>query len=286
VDEGAEIMAYSFSKGVNFVDTAELYETYNYIRAAAKLAGKYPVVATKCYAYDRETARHSIEKARAEMDMDVIDIFMLHEQESRYTLDGHRRALETFLEAKAKGLIKAIGISTHYIEVVKAVSEISWIDVVHPLINMAGMGIQDGGAEEMSAAIRETHSAGKGVYAMKIFGGGNLLNDYAKCLKYVADKPYFDSIAIGMQSKKEIDMNIDALDGNLPDECAISDMIMNKKKLHIDFWCSGCGKCVEKCGQGALKINSDKKKVEASEEKCVLCGYCASVCPEFAIKIM
>jgi len=285
VNKGAEVMAYSFSRGVNFVDTAELYKTYKYIRAAAKLAGKYPVVATKCYAHDRDTALHSIETARSELDLDVIDIFMLHEQESRYTLDGHRRALETFLEAKSKGIIRAVGVSTHYIEVVKVVADIPWIDVIHPLINMTGLGIQDGNADEMSNAIRDAHSAGKGVYAMKIFGGGNLLSKYGKCLEYVVKKSYFDSIAIGMQSNREVDMNIDALlHGKLPGDGAAPGSIMNKKRLHVDYWCSGCGKCVKRCGQGALRINSDKK-AEASHEKCVLCGYCSSVCSEFAIKI-
>jgi len=36
------------------------------------------------------------------MDIDVIDIFMLHEQESRLTLKGHREALEYYISMKKR----------------------------------------------------------------------------------------------------------------------------------------------------------------------------------------
>lgn len=32
IDEGAELIKYAYSKGVNFLDTAEFYDNYEYIR--------------------------------------------------------------------------------------------------------------------------------------------------------------------------------------------------------------------------------------------------------------
>ena len=55
-----------------------------------------------------------------------------------------------------------------------------------------------------------------------------------------------------------------------------------EKAPSIDYQ-EGCGKCLQKCGQDALYIQDNKAKV--IEEKCLLCGYCASACPNFAIKI-
>ncbi len=90
------------------------------IREAIKKSNKDIVIATKSYAYSEESARASVEKARREMDVDVIDIFLLHEQESRLTLKGHREALEYYLSMKEKGIIKAVGVSTHNVEVVES----------------------------------------------------------------------------------------------------------------------------------------------------------------------
>ena len=159
IDRGADVIARGLELGINFIDTAELYGTYPHIQKAIKKSGKKPVVATKCYAYTKEGAAQSLEKARKELDMDVIDIFMLHEQESRLTLRGHRDALDYFYNAKEKGIIKAVGVSTHNIEVVEACSEMPEIDVIHPLMNVTGIGIGDGTIEEMMAAVKKAFNA-------------------------------------------------------------------------------------------------------------------------------
>ena len=45
--------------------------------------------------------------------------------------------------------------------------------------------------------------------------------------------------------------------------------------------CTGCGKCVDVCGFGALKIENEKAIAE--NEKCISCGMCVSHCPVEAI---
>ena len=58
---------------------------------------------------------------------------MLHEQESVYTLRGHKEALEELYRLKSCGIIRAVGISTHYVAAVDAA--VSWgLDVVFPLL--------------------------------------------------------------------------------------------------------------------------------------------------------
>ena len=284
VEAGAQILAYALSRGINFVDTAELYETYPYIRRAAEIFGKYPIISTKSYAWDEKTAQESLDKARRDLNIDVIDIFMLHEQESEWTLKGHQQAMEYFLQAKQRGIIRAVGVSTHYIEVVKIAGNMSEIDVIHPLINKEGLGIQDGSAEQMLDAIHAAHTAGKGIYSMKALGGGNLIHRYSSCMEYVLRQPFIDAIAIGMQSVEEVDVNIDILEGREPKRETVEKLTTRNRKIHIDFWCKGCGKCVKRCSQQAIRIN-EKKQAAVDQNKCLCCGYCSSVCPEFAIKI-
>lgn len=283
VEEGARVIAGAFELGINFIDTAELYGTYPHIREAIRISKFKPVVASKSYAYSKESARDSVEKARREMDIDVLDIFLLHEQESRLTLRGHREALDYYLEQKEKGIIKAVGVSTHNIEVVDAAADMLEIDVIHPLVNKAGLGIGDGTIDQMLAAVKKAFEAGKGIYSMKPLGGGNLLRSFDECLEFVLKQPFIHSIALGMQSTEEVRMNVSIFNNQDVSEDIRYALINKKRILHIDYWCNGCGNCVDRCRQKALKIADGKAEVDM--DKCVLCGYCSGVCTMFAIKI-
>jgi len=283
-EEGGNVILKALEMGVNFIDTAELYGTYWHIRnALKKWKGKCPVIASKSYAYTAEGAAKSLEKARKELDCDVIDIFMLHEQESRLTLKGHREALEYYISEKQKGRIRAVGVSTHNIEVVDACADMDGIDVIHPIVNIKGLGIGDGNIHEMLSAIEKAYNNNKGIYSMKPLGGGNLLASYDECMKFVLGIPYIHSIAVGMQSVDEVIANVCYFEGReIPGEIRES-LSRKTRNLHIDYWCEGCGKCAERCSQGALTVKDGKAVV--NKEKCVLCGYCSSACPQFAIKV-
>lgn len=101
-ERAAELILYAAEKGINLFDTAQLYDTYEPLRLALK---KRPdlLISTKSYAWDRQGAEDAFEDARKKLDMDVIPIFLMHEQEDRLTLKGHREAFDFYLEQKAKG---------------------------------------------------------------------------------------------------------------------------------------------------------------------------------------
>ncbi|NMA49701.1 MAG: aldo/keto reductase, partial [Tissierellia bacterium] len=64
IEEGAELIRYAYQKGINFIDTAEIYENYEYIKEALKSIRREDyVIATKTYAYTEELAKISLEKA-------------------------------------------------------------------------------------------------------------------------------------------------------------------------------------------------------------------------------
>lgn len=282
--EGVRVLDAAFDNGVNLIDTAELYNNYMYLKEAIKNRRSKVIVSTKSYAYSKETAEKSLKKALEELDTDYIDIFSLHEQESEHTIRGHYEAIEYFIKAKEKGIIRAIGISTHAVAAVKASLKYPELEVIHPIINMAGLGIIDGSREEMLQAIEAAARAGKGIYSMKALGGGNLIKNAGECFDFVLNNENIHSVAIGMQSTAEVINNIAIFEKReVPVE--IQKQIVNKKRrLLIDFWCIGCGSCSKKCNQNAIEIIDGKAKVNA--EKCVLCGYCGAYCPEFCIKII
>lgn len=285
VEEGARVIAKAVSMGVNFIDTAKFYNMYPYIKRAIEITGRNDlIISSRSYDYTYDGMKESVAEALEGLGTSQIGIFGLHEQESELTLKGHGDAIEYLIEAKKKGIIKAIGVSTHNVCVVEAVCKMPEIDVVFPILNYKGIGIGDGSVDDMLAAIKKAKKCGKGIYIMKPIGGGNLIGDVEKCLNFVLCNEDIDSIAVGMQSESEIVANICIFEGReIPD--SVRQKLRNtKRRLLIDTWCQGCGRCVERCGSKALKLVDGKSTVD--QDKCKLCGYCAGVCPEFCIKII
>jgi len=288
LETGADVIAHALEKGVNFIDTAQYYENYDYIRLAMKKTGLYDtVISSKTYAYDRDGALKAVDEARNALDRDYIDIFMLHEQESYDTLRGHIEALETLFELREKGIIRAVGVSMHHIAAVDGVCRMAQlypIDIVHPIFNKSGVGIADGSVEQMAAALKKAREMNLGIFAMKPLGGGHLIKNAEEALSFVLQSGLPHAVALGMQSVDEVDANIAFFEtGRFPD-FARQRLAQKHRRLHIEDYCEGCGNCVERCTQSALRIEDGHAVVDS--ERCVLCGYCAKVCPLFALKVL
>lgn len=282
-EAGAKLLIHAYEGGVRFLDTADLYGTYPHIKLALKEAPDY-VVSTKAYCYDRQTAQEALERAFRGLGRDYVDIFMLHEQESLYTLRGHEEALVFLDEQKRLGHIGAVGVSTHFAGCVAAAPRFPMIDIIHPLINIGGIGIQDGTREDMEKAIIAAHDRNIGIFAMKPLGGGHLIYSNREAFEYALNAPWMDAIAVGMQSIEEIDCNLAVFNGN-PEAYEMLDRLHNRKRqIMVHDWCEGCGQCAVRCRQSAITIVDGRAQVDS--EKCVFCGYCGKVCPQFCIKVI
>ncbi len=285
IEEGARIIAYAFDRGINFIDTAQYYQNYEYIGRALELAkNKDIVLSTKSYAFERKQAEDAVEEARQGTGKDVIDVFMLHETENELTIRGHMEAVEYYAELRAKGIIKSLGVSTHHVAGVLGAVKAGIFDVIHPIFNVKGLGIADGTRDDMEEAIKKAADSDIGIFTMKSLGGGNLHTDAQSAFDFVLSKDYIHSVAVGMQSIEEVDANIAYFEGGGFSESEKKRLLEKKRSLHIEPWCEGCGRCISRCHQGALKTGADGR-AEADANKCVLCGYCAPVCPVFAIKV-
>lgn len=287
LEKGADLLKEAYDLGINFWDTAESYYNYQYIKLALKKIKEPVVWATKTYAYTKEGARKALENARSSVDTDVVPIFMLHEQESRLTLEGHKPALDFLLEAKIKGQVNAVGISTHCVAAVKAILEFKELDVIHPIINYRGIGIKDGTLKEMLKAVKDAYDHGFGVYAMKVLGGGHLIPEARRAVNFAKALPYLHSFALGISNREELQASLCYVnDLELPKD--VNNTLTGKKRvLKIEDWCVGCGRCVENCPQGALflETNGQEKYARVDTSTCIFCGYCGVYCEEFCIKI-
>lgn len=284
VEEGAEIIRYALKNGIHFLDTAQYYRTYPYIRKALEI-GEFNdvIICSKSLCRDYEGMMEAILEAREALDRDFIDIFLMHEVRSGQ-LEERSGAWSALKDAKEKGLVRAIGLSTHHIDITKAAASMADLDVVFPLINYAGLGIRKGEdfgtKEEMLEAITECHKAGKGVFSMKAFGGGSLTGHYQEALDYVFSKDVIDSVMIGFGKTSEVDDLLSYLNGSM-DKAYNPDI--SKKKVYINQEdCEGCGACKAACPAGAIFYN-ENGLAEVDHEKCLTCGYCSPVCPVRAV---
>ncbi|MDR3592982.1 MAG: aldo/keto reductase [Negativicutes bacterium] len=280
---GSAIIRAALAAGVNFIDTAELYGSYPYIREAIK-GYDGVVIASKSYAYTYEDMRRSVEDALCQLGRDYIDIFLLHEQVSRHTLRGHHDALVYLLDAKSQGLVRAVGVSTHAVEVVQVAAAMPEIDVIHPILNSRGVGILDGSAVDMLAAVHAASVAGKGIYTMKALGGGHLIPEAPQALSWVLGQSGISAVAVGMQTKAEVALNCSLFSGQAADEAAWVKARGKKRRLIVEDHCTGCGKCAARCRMGAITVGEGKAVPDPA--RCVLCGYCGAVCPDFCLKII
>ncbi|WP_425061178.1 hypothetical protein SCACP_19580 [Sporomusa carbonis] len=282
--EGVAVIQAALDAGVNFIDTAELYRTYPYIREAITGVNEDVVIASKSYAYTYDGMRSSVENACRELQRGYIDIFLLHEQSSRMTLKGHADALHYLADAKRQGLVRAIGVSTHTVDVVRAAALIEEIDVIHPIINLKGIGITDGTAEDMLAAIQLATDCGKGIYTMKALGGGHLNHMANQAFAWVLAQNGITSVAVGMQTIDEVMLNTAIFSGQVPDSSLWDKVAKAPRRLLVEDWCAGCGQCALHCPMGAMTVNGGKAIPDP--KRCVLCGYCGAYCPEFCLKIV
>ncbi|MEG0292282.1 MAG: aldo/keto reductase [Anaerovoracaceae bacterium] len=279
--DGADLIKYGISKGINFFDTAQYYETYPYLREALKdYDSEDIVICSKSLDWGYFQMKYAVSECLLELDRKYVDIFLLHELRPDEDRSG---AWEYLREAKKAGVVKAIGVSTHHTDVAKKALDFKDIDVLFPLINLEGLGIRTGKnkgtKEDMEMVIKTAYENNIGVFGMKAFGGGNLTGRYIEALDYVTNITGIDSIMIGFGQKKEIDKAISYFDGTI-DRNYIPDL--SNKKIHIEAGnCEACGSCLNRCPNKAIYIEDNMAHV--NHNICLTCGYCAPVCPTRAI---
>ena len=305
LEEGSAVICDALRRGISFIDTAQYYRTYPYIRHALEVMGfvteenicgaatlssgknphdaALPVISSKSLASSYDDMMAAIEECRDALGLKTIDIFLMHEVRSGQ-FAARAGAWQALQDAKRAGLVRAIGISTHHVDVARAMADVSACDVVFALLNYRGMGIrcgqEAGTKEDMVAALTVCKAAGKGIYTMKALGGGNLTADYQKALDYVFSQDCVDAVMLGFTNTSEIDDMMRYLSGKM--ESSYNPDVSRKKMYVNQEDCEGCGTCLKICAAGAVHYNKNGL-AEIDQSKCLTCGYCAQGCPVRAI---
>ncbi len=286
LEESGKIIAYGLESGITFLDTAKMYDTYPQIKLAMEQSGKRPVISSKSAASDYETMEQDVLACIKNLGIDYVDIFFLHAARvDESVFETRKGAFDALIDLRKKGLVKAIGISTHNVNVVKIAAELEEIDIVFPIINLNGKGILSGTREEMVDAIELCFTNNKGVLFMKALAGGTIIKNYKEAMDFVLSISIGRAaIALGMISKSEVDMNLKYFNGeDISQEISLLGNA-DKRFYIVDNLCKKCGQCKKTCHSEAIDLVNDTMTIDDS--KCITCGYCVSVCKEFAIRMI
>ena len=208
------MVGHAYEKGIRYFDLADMYGSHDFFRQAMKdlkMPREDVVVQTKSVAREAEVMRADLERFRKEIDTDYIDMVLMHcisENDGPNWTEKLKPCMDVMEEAKAKGQIKAHGISCHSLTALKLVAQTPWLDVILSRINPYGVKM-DGEPEVISGELKKIHDAGKGVLGMKIVGEGDLRDKIPESLKYVTGLGCVDAMTIGFLDPSEIDSMFD-----------------------------------------------------------------------------
>jgi aryl-alcohol dehydrogenase-like predicted oxidoreductase len=211
-DAAAAIFRRAYELGVTFWDTADAYNTHPHVRAGlAGLDRDRIVVNTKTRATTAEGVTADIERFRQELGLEVIDIILLHNIETVEELERRQPAFEALQEAQARGLARAIGISTHLGTgaIMEAVATRPAIQVCLTTVNRDGLMLKGDMAAHI-AQVQRCYDAGTAICLMKTLAAGDLVHDYAAAIRYNLSLPCAHSVCVGINSVQELEEDVAA----------------------------------------------------------------------------
>ncbi len=156
VKELAGLLLFAFDRGINFWDTAFQYRTYPHVREALRHVRRSDVViSTKLTTSGRKDTLRDFHLSLERLGLDYIDVCLLHAIRTKTELEKRAGALEALLALKEEGKVRAIGLSSHGLEALKAAAEMPEIEVVWVRINFAGLNMDRGrlGFYDQAAAV-------------------------------------------------------------------------------------------------------------------------------------
>lgn len=218
LDTFLQIAEYAYNQGITFLDTADLYGTHQFIRELFKRIPRNNFqLMTKIWTEDNDwntvvPVEETLDRFQQELGTDYFDILLLHCLVNGNWVTEKKEFMEKLSEAKAKGVIKKVGVSCHDYEALKVAVSDPWVDIILARINPLEMSM-DGHPDKIAALLKTAHANGKGVIGMKIYGAGKMHTDEDRqnSLQYAIKNPDIDAITIGMETFDYVDYSVDRM---------------------------------------------------------------------------
>ncbi len=183
-----ELIRAALDSGINYFESARAYSgSEAYYGKALKERRKDIFLTSKSHSRSKDGALQHLEQTLKNMETDYLDLWQVHDVRTDEDVDeifGPDGALEAFVEAKQKGLVRFIGVTGHQdpLQLIKCMEMFDFDTVLLP-INPAEPSY-DSFIEQVLPTANEK---GMGIIGMKIYFRG-----FAKQLPwYSSMQPFF-----------------------------------------------------------------------------------------------
>lgn len=286
MDTAVAILRRAYEGGIRFFDTANMYtDSEEKIGAALGDVRESIVLATKSGGRDYSTVLGHIELSLRRMKTDYIDLFQFHQAAGWKDID--EGAYDAALEAKARGWVRHIGLTSHRLDfAVEAVESGRFETMQYPFSYLSG--------EAEHALVRRCREKNMGFIAMKALAGGMLTN--ARAVHAFMGTQDGVVPIYGVQTMEELEQWLALAEEDPGLDEALQAVIDADRAQLAGQFCRSCGYCmpcprdieIRNCARMDMLIRRSPWRPYFTPEwqakmaridTCLDCGLCKSRCP-------
>ena len=287
-DYAVRLLRTAYEGGINYFDTANAYtDSEKKIGLALSDVRDKIIISTKSAARDKAGVLAHIENSLRMMNTDYIDLFQFHQVTEVPDPNDPNGAYAGALEAKEKGWIRHIGVTSHRVNIAENC-------IASGLFETLQFPFSYISSERDLALAQKCKEADMGYIAMKGLAGG-MLNNARACHAFM--KSYDNVVPIwGIQKLEELAqwLVLAEEDPDLDEE--LSAFIRQERQELSGSFCRSCGYCMP-CPAGIEIFNCARmnmllrrspwqqyltdtwrEKMEKIND-CIGCRSCSSRCP-------
>ena len=286
-DAAVKLLRKAYDGGINYFDTARMYsDSEAKIGLALSDVRDKIIISSKTLATNTDDFWKDLNTSLSLLKTDYIDIYQFHNPPFCPKPGDGTGLYEAMLEAKAKGMIRHIGITNHRFTVAEeAVNSDLYETLQFPFSYLAG--------EKEEALVRLCEEKDVGFICMKALAGGLITHSD---VAYAFLDQYPVAPIWGVQKEHELDEFL-SYNEDPPALTEERKAFIEKERLELagDF-CRGCGYCmpcpvgieINDCARMSLLLRRSPAAGHLTEkgqarmkkiEDCINCGQCKSRCP-------
>ncbi len=287
MEDACKILRAAYAGGINYFDTARFYtDSEAKIGEALSDVRDKIIISSKTMRTEVEGFWRELKLSLSLLKTDYIDIYQFHNPPFCPKPNDGTGLYEAMLEAKAKGMIRHIGITSHKLKIAEeAVRSGLYETLQFPFSYLA--------SEKEEALVRLCEEHDVGFICMKALAGG-LITRSDVAYAYLADFPVAPIWGIQRMSELREFLSYNDTPPVLDAERRAY-IEKEREELAGDF-CRGCGYCmpcpvgieINNCARmslllrrapSAASLTPESQAKMKKIEDCINCGACKSRCP-------